>query len=71
MGSNEKVSVFQAHKGGLSRLKMDISTMNEATFQIPDGVYTVFPIYLGGLVLRFEKHLERLRGSALSLGFKI
>ena len=45
MGRNEKVTVFQAHKGGLSKLNMDIVTMNEAVYQIPDGVYTAFPIY--------------------------
>ena len=65
------VLVFHAQKSGLSRLKMDKVTMNEVSFQMPDGVYTVFPIYSGGLVLRFEKHLERLEESALALGFII
>ena len=71
MGKNENVSVFHAQKSGLSRLNMDIVSMNQATFELPDGVYTVFPIYTGGFVFRFEKHLKHIRESALSLGFKI
>ncbi|NOQ40751.1 MAG: hypothetical protein GQ562_10585 [Anaerolineales bacterium] len=71
MGKSDMVLVFHAQKSGLSRLKMDKVTMNEVSFQMPDGVYTVFPIYSGGFVLRFEKHLERLEESALALGFII
>ena len=60
MGKSDMVLVSHAQKSGLSRLKMDKVTMNEVSFQMPDRVYTVFPIYSGGFVLIFEKHLERL-----------
>lgn len=71
MSKKDKVSVFHAQKSGLSRLKTGMVIMDEALSLITDGVYTVFPICSGGLVLRFKKHLERLKESALASGFAI
>lgn len=64
------IFVFYAEKN-LSQLPMDVESVEDAISNIPEGVYTAFPIYPGDYVLRFGKHLKRLRRSAEALNFEI
>lgn len=65
------MSVFYAEKNNLTETSINTSSLWEALCQIPDGVYTSFPIYSGGYVLKFHNHFERLRASASGIGFNI
>ncbi len=60
--------VFRAEGDELSQLAVEAGNLDEATVQTGHGIYTVFRLYHHCRVLRFDRHLERLRRSAAELG---
>jgi branched-chain amino acid aminotransferase len=65
------VSTYLATMQGIERLPVEASTLDEATLRTGHGVYSVMRIYPGHRVLRFDRHLARLRRSGQGLGMRI
>lgn len=59
-----RVIIYRAHGEGLQRLDIDANTLDEATLKSAHGIYTVFRVYPARRVLRFQRHLDRMRRSA-------
>lgn len=52
-------------------LSADTATLDQASHQLPGGVYTTFRTYQKGYVLHLFDHFERLEDSARLVGFPI
>jgi len=61
--------IFYASEVLFHQTLTDVITMEELVTQIPEGVYTSLPVYKGNLVLEFQGHLDRLKKSAIFMGF--
>jgi branched-subunit amino acid aminotransferase/4-amino-4-deoxychorismate lyase len=48
-----------------------VDTVEEFVAQVPEGVYTSFPVLQGNRVLKFQEHFYRLKKSAELMGFEI
>jgi branched-chain amino acid aminotransferase len=60
--------MFRAEGDELNLLPVEADNFDEATMRTGHGVYTVFRLYHDCRVLRFGRHVERLRRSAEELG---
>jgi branched-subunit amino acid aminotransferase/4-amino-4-deoxychorismate lyase len=64
------VRSYLAAGQGIEHLAVEAATLDEATLLTGHGVYSVMRIYPGYRVLRFDRHLARLRRSGLGLGMR-
>jgi branched-subunit amino acid aminotransferase/4-amino-4-deoxychorismate lyase len=62
------VATYRATLNGVEKLAVEAHTLDEATLQIPDGAYTVVPIFEGGRVMRLDRHFERTDNTVRLLG---
>jgi branched-chain amino acid aminotransferase len=63
-----RVVTFHACADTFERRAIEADSLDAASSHIPDGVYTVFPVFEGWRVVRLDRHLERLYCSAELLG---
>jgi branched-chain amino acid aminotransferase len=63
-----RVITFRACADTFERMAIEADSLDVASSHIPDGVYTVFPVFEGWQVVRLGCHLERLYRSAELLG---
>jgi branched-chain amino acid aminotransferase len=63
-----RVVTFRACADTFERTAIEADSLDVASSHIPDGVYTVFPVFEGWRVVRLGRHLERLYCSAELLG---
>lgn len=64
----EGTRLFRAHQGQLEELPSQASCLNKSLLPLDRGIYTVFRIYPGRKVLRFDEHVARLAHSAELFG---
>jgi branched-chain amino acid aminotransferase len=63
-----RVITCRARADVFEQLAIEADSLDAASSQTPNGVYTVFPIFEGWRVVRLDRHLERLYRSAELLG---
>lgn len=66
-----RIPVSQSQKSVVLDLAADTNTLDQASHQLPGGVYTTFRTYQKGYVLHLFDHFERLENSARLTGFNI
>jgi branched-chain amino acid aminotransferase len=66
--ASSTIITFRAHGDTLERLAIEAHTFDEATLQMPQGVYTSFRLYPGRRMIRLARHLDRLVHSGDMLG---
>jgi branched-subunit amino acid aminotransferase/4-amino-4-deoxychorismate lyase len=62
------VITYRATSNGVGPAAIEADTLDEASLQIPDGAYTVLPVFGGRRVVRLDRHWARMDDTVRLLG---
>lgn len=65
-----EATTYRASLSGVEVMDIEADTLDEATLQLPDGAYTVVPIFEGWRVVRLDRHLARTVDTTHLLGIE-
>lgn len=63
-----RVVTFRATLNSIEKTSIEAATLDEASLQIPNGAYTVLPVFPGRRIVRLDRHLERMDDTLALLG---
>jgi branched-chain amino acid aminotransferase len=63
-----RVVTFRARLNGIEKTSIEAATLDEASLQIPNGAYTVLPVFPERRIVRLDRHLARMDNTVGLLG---